>query len=248
MEKELSRTKILILAAGKGKRMESDIPKVLTILKGRPMIRHVLESIHGITSSKPVAIVGHKAELVKQELGDAVVYAYQKEQLGTGHAVASAKEHADDAEHVLILAGDQPFISSQTIKNLIKTHTDRKAKVTFTTTIVENFEGWKKGFMNFGRILRDGNTILGIKEYKDANTNEKSIKEVNITTYIFNGPWLWENLSKLKNENAQNEYYLTDLIHLATEQNEIIATITIDNKEAIGINTKEELEIVEQVS
>lgn len=242
MEHEILKTKVLILGAGKGKRMQSELPKVLASLSGKPMIRHVLESVYKAINGKPVVIVGHKKELVEEELGDEVLYAVQDEQLGTGHAVVCAKEYCENFEHIIVLSGDQPLISSETIRNLITKHSESVAKVTFATTIVEDFEDWRKGFMGFGRILRENGKVIGIKEFKDSNEEEKNIKEVNAGSYIFNGPWLWENLNKLKNENAQGEYYLTDLLHLASSNGEIIETISIGTHEALGANTKEELE------
>ena len=121
------------------------------------------------------------------------------------------------------------------------------AKVTFTTTVLPDFLDWRKGFTAFGRILRKDGKVIGIKEFKDATEEEKKIKEVNAGCYIFNAEWLWKNLEKIKNENAQKEYYLTDLLHIASENNEKIETVKIDPREALGANTKEELEILEKL-
>ena len=242
-----NKIKIVILAAGKGKRMESDLPKVLSQVKGKHMIRHVIESVSKIHNEKPYAVVGHKAELVQSELGDLCFYILQKEQLGTGHAVSCAKEDCEDAEDIVILSGDQPFIKAETIKKLIKKHLESGAKVTFTTTVLPDFLDWRKGFTAFGRILRKDGKVIGIKEFKDATEEEKKIKEVNAGCYIFNAEWLWKNLEKIKNENAQKEYYLTDLLHIASENNEKIETVKIDPREALGANTKEELAILEKL-
>jgi len=242
-----NKIKIVILAAGKGKRMESDLPKVLSQVKGKHMIRHVIESVGKIHNEKPYAVVGHKAELVQSELGDLCFYILQKEQLGTGHAVSCAKGNCKDAENIVILSGDQPFIKAETIKKLIKKHLESGAKVTFTTTVLPDFLDWRKGFTAFGRILRKDGKVIGIKEFKDATEEEKKIKEVNAGCYIFNAEWLWKNLEKIKNENAQKEYYLTDLLHIASENNEKIETVKIDPREALGANTKEELEILEKL-
>ncbi|MFZ2072445.1 MAG: NTP transferase domain-containing protein [Minisyncoccia bacterium] len=239
------KIKIVILAAGKGKRMQSDLPKVLAPLKGKSMIEHVLEAVQKALGEKPIAIVGHKSELVQSELGDLCFYVLQKEQLGTGHAVSCAKGDCEEAEDIVVLSGDQPFIKAETIKNLIEKHLESDAKITFTTTILPDFLEWRKGFMGFGRILRKNGEVIGIREYKDASEEEKNIKEVNAGCYIFNAKWLWKNLEKIKNENAQNEYYLTDLFQIAREDNEKIGTINIEPHEALGANTKEELEILE---
>jgi len=238
--------KVLILAAGLGKRMGSDLPKVLTPLSGKPMIRHIVDPLNKALTDKPIAIVGHKKELVQAELGDACLYAFQEEQLGTGHAVSTAEVCCQDAKHIIVLSGDQPFIKVPTIKNLAEKHLQSGAKITFTTTELPDFEDWRKAFLGFGRILRQDGQITGIREVKDASEEEKNIREVNAGCYIFDAKWLWENLAKIKNENSQKEYYLTDLFHIAFEEGEKIEAIKIDAIEALGANTKEELEILEK--
>ncbi len=242
----LNKIEILILAAGKGKRMQSDLPKVLVELKGKPMIKHILESIKKAFHKKPIAIVGHKAELVKSELKDLCFYALQKEQLGTGHAVACAKNICKKAKHIIVLSGDQPLITPKTIKNLMEKHLKSKSKITFTTTEVSDFKDWRKAFTGFGRILRKNGEVVGIREYKDANEKEKEIKEVNAGCYAFDAKWLWKNLEKIKNNNIQNEYYLTDLFKIASKNGDLIETVKIDSSEALGANSKEELEILEK--
>jgi bifunctional UDP-N-acetylglucosamine pyrophosphorylase / glucosamine-1-phosphate N-acetyltransferase len=239
------KIKILILAGGKGKRMQSELPKVLVPIKDKPMLAFVLESIQQITEEKPIVIVGHKKEMVIEEFKNQCIYAIQEEQLGTGHAVMCAKDQTKDTEHVVVLSGDQPLITPQTIEKLIKKHIEQKSQITFTTTVVPDFSDWRQGFLSFGRIIRnDENKIIGIKEYKDATEEEKEIKEVNAGCYIFESSFLWENLKKIENTNAQNEYYLTDLFKIAFNENQKIESIQIDPKEALGANTKEELEIL----
>lgn len=246
--REDGKIKIVILAAGKGKRMQSDLPKVLVTIKGRSMISCVLSSVLEASAEKPIAIVGHKAELVQSNLGNSCLYVLQKEQLGTGHAVACAEKNCEKSENIIVLSGDQPFIKAQTIKNLIEKHLETGAKITFTTATPQDFLDWRKGFLGFGRILRENDRVTGIKEYKDANEKEKEIKEINAGCYIFNAKWLWKNLKKIKSENAQNEYYLTDLLHIASKEGEKIETVRIELQEALGANTKEELEILESFS
>ncbi|KKR74271.1 MAG: Bifunctional protein GlmU [Parcubacteria group bacterium GW2011_GWB2_40_8] len=240
--------KIIILAAGKGKRMQSDLPKVLATIKGKSMISYVLSSALEALGEKPIAIVGHRAELVQSNLGNSCLYILQKEQLGTGHAVSCAEKNCNKSENIIVLSGDQPFIKAQTIKNLIEKHLESGAKITFTTATPQDFLDWRKGFLGFGRILRENNRVTGIKEYKDATGKEKEIKEINAGCYIFNAKWLWKNLKKIKSENAQNEYYLTDLLHIASKEGEKIETVRIEPQEALGANTKEELEILENIS
>jgi bifunctional UDP-N-acetylglucosamine pyrophosphorylase/glucosamine-1-phosphate N-acetyltransferase len=245
--KDKSKFEIVILAAGKGKRMQTELPKVLVKFKKKPMIKHILESIKKAFHKKPIAIVGHKAELVKSELKDLCLYALQEEQLGTGHAVSCAKNNCKEAEHILVLSGDQPLISPKTIKNIMEKHLKSKSKITFTTTEIVDFTDWRKSFLGFGRILRKNGEVIGIREYKDANEKEKEIKEVNAGCYAFETKWLWENLEKIKNDNVQNEYYLTDLFKIASRNKNFIETIKIDSYEALGANSKEELEILEKI-
>jgi len=238
------KVKILILAAGKGTRMQSELPKVLVPLHGKAMIKHVLDEISKLHSDKAYSIVGHKSDMVKEELGDLCNYIIQEEQLGTGHAVLCAKNIVD-AENIIVLSGDQPFISSDTIKKLIDTHINSNAKITLTTTTLPDFESWHKNFLRYGRILRNDGEIIGMREYKDASEEEKNIHEVNVGAYAFEANWLWKNLEQIKNENAQSEYYLTDLVKIAKEEGEKIASIEVHGKEALGANSKEELEVLE---
>ncbi|OIO29633.1 hypothetical protein COX93_00975 [Candidatus Nomurabacteria bacterium CG_4_10_14_0_2_um_filter_30_12] len=242
----LKDIKILILAAGKGKRMQSDLPKVLIELNGKPIIKYILKSIKKAFNQKPIAIIGHKAGLVESKLKDFCSYVIQKEQLGTGHAVLCTKKECKDARHIIVLSGDQPLISPKTLKNLLKKHLKEKTKITFTTTEVSDFNDWRKAFIAFGRIIRKNGEITGICEYRDASEKEKLIREVNAGSYVFDAKWLWENLEKIKNNNIQNEYYLTDLLHLASKEKEKVEAIQIESHEALGANTKEELEILEK--
>ncbi|HAS80646.1 MAG: Bifunctional protein GlmU [Candidatus Nomurabacteria bacterium GW2011_GWE1_32_28] len=242
----LDKIKIIILAGGKGKRMQSDLPKVLIKLNGKPLIKYILNSVKKAFNKKPIAVIGNKAELVKSELKDSCFYAIQKEQLGTGHAVSCTKEYCKDAEHIIILSGDQPLISPETLKNLLKKHLEVKTKITFTTTEVCDFDNWRKSFIAFGRIIRKNGEITAIREYRDASEEEKLIKEVNAGSYAFDAKWLWKNLEKINNKNIQNEYYLTDLLHIASLEKEKIEAIQIESHEALGANTKEELEILEE--
>ena len=239
---------ILILAAGKGTRMQSELPKVLVKFRNKPMIRYILESAEKAFHKKPIAIVGHKAKLVKSELKNKCFYALQKEQLGTGHAVASAKKICKSAEHIIVLSGDQPLITPKTIKNLIEKHLKAKTKITFATTKLSDFKDWRMAFLRFGRILRKNAKVVGIREYKDASEKEKKIKEVNAGCYAFDAKWLWKNLEKIKNNNVQNEYYLTDLFKIAHDNKEKIEAIKIAPHEALGANSKEELEILEKIA
>lgn len=246
------KIQIVILAAGKGKRMMSDEPKALTPFKGKPFLMHILDTIKNLNLPlPPVIVVGHKKERVFEVLGDAHNYAHQTEQLGTGHAVNSAHQNLHtDHEHILVISTDQPLISKETLENLIQTHLSQSATITIATVVLPDFEEWRKGLLNFGRIIRDKNNNLDkIVEAKDATDKEKEIKEVNPAIYLFKSDWLWQNIESLKNENAQGEYYLTDLIHIAKEQGEKVCAVPVTNiLEALQPNTKEELEVLESLT
>ncbi len=239
--------KIVILAAGKGTRMQSELPKALAPLHGKSMISHIVDTIKEISKDKPIVIIGHKGDMVEGELGDSAIYAVQEEQLGTGHALAQAEAICADAESIVVLSSDQPLIKPSTILECIARHNAMNAKITFTSTEVADFDDWRKYFLTHGRILRQNDKVLGIREYKDASDEEKDIKEVNTgCCYVFDSLWLWENIKNIKNINSKGEYYLTDLIELASAENYKVEVIKIDAIEALGANSKEELEMLEK--
>ena len=240
------KTRIVVLAAGKGKRMGIDIPKVLVPLKGEPVLYHILRSIRAAgIDPKPIIVVGENKPLVEaslQEGGFDVEYAVQTEQLGTGHAVRAAEVAAGGAEVMLVLYGDHPFVSPATIKNIVRLHEAEHATLTLATLIVPDFEGWRVSFADFGRIIRSANgAIERIVEKKDGTPEELAVRELNPAFFCFNGPWLWQSLAKLKNANAQGEYYLTDLVKMAMTEGVKISSLLIDPKEGAGINTQEHL-------
>ena len=244
-------TEIIILAAGKGKRMGSDEPKALTLLRGKPFLSHILETVSKLgLSKKPVIVVGHKKEQIFEAFGYDHNYAHQEEQLGTGHAVMSAKDKVgEDCDTVIILSTDQPHVSKETLERIINTHKEKKPVITLGTVLLPDFEDWRTGLRHFGRIVRDdeGEVLMNI-EYKDATNSEKLITEVNPALYAFDAKWLWENIDKLKNENSQGEYYLTDLIRLARENGEKVEGVQVFNIiEGLQPNTKEELAALERI-
>ena len=237
----------VVLAAGKGTRMGdvngSTIPKVMFEIAGKPMVRYAIDNLKLASIADLVAIVGYKKELVQDYLKDEVKYAEQKELLGTGHAVMMARDLVENGyDALLVCYGDAPFFKPKTIKRLIEIFKEKKPAVAMLSTIFSDPTG-------YGRIIRDkAGNVTGIVEQKDCTSFESEIKEGNAGFYIFDNIWFWQNIDKLKSDNAQHEYYLTDMIHLAKEQNkEIIAITTEDENEAAGVNTQEQLKIAEEV-
>jgi bifunctional UDP-N-acetylglucosamine pyrophosphorylase / glucosamine-1-phosphate N-acetyltransferase len=233
----------LILAAGKGKRMNNaELPKVLVGLHGRPLIRHLLDSVHNVPSQyAPVVVVGHKAELVRAELGNAYLYATQHELLGTGHAVMSAKDLVT-APYVMVVNGDTPFVSSEFLTKLASAMVDGSV-MAMGTIALEDYSDWRSAYLSHGRIIRDeSGRVIAIREYKDASETERTIREVNLGFYIFKTDWMYDQLANIDNRNAQGEYYLTDLVALALASGHEVPTVAIGPIEGLGINSVEHLE------
>jgi len=247
----MNDVQIIILAAGKSTRMKTDIPKALTMLKEKPFIKHILDTIKELNLEiKPIIVIGHKKEQIKETLGNNHIYAEQNEQLGTGHAVMSAKESTDPKHKtVLVFYADQPLISKETIKRIIEKHKEKKPTVTLATVSLPDFKEWRIVLNHYGRIIRGNDGLVKkIVEFKDANEEEKKVKELNPAFYAFDAKWLWENIDKLKNENSNKEFYLTEIVKIACEQNKKIETVPVQNIiEALQPNTKEELETLEKL-
>lgn len=242
---------IVILAAGDGKRMKSPTPKVLVPLHGKALVEHVVE--HAEESGcceKPVVIVCANHTMVQEYLGDRVTYVIQEKQLGTGHAVAAAQSALHGrGDHVIVLYGDMPFLKPESIRRLAERHCERGNTVTLMTTTVPNFDGTRRCFDSFGRIVRDASTghVARIVERKDATEEEAEIRELNPSYFCFKADWLWRHVNKLQNNNAQGEYYLVDLVKMAIDAGEKISSIDIDPTEAMGVNTLEDLEAAHSV-
>lgn len=242
----------IILAAGKGTRMNegeaSPIPKVMFEANGKPIIHYAVEAIERAGIEKIILVVGYKKEMVMEYLGNQAEYAVQDEQLGTGHAVMVAKEKAGEAEAVIVFYGDHALYRPESINNLIETYENPpaggKPTIAMLSVIFDDPEFWA-----FGRIIRnpDGE-VQEIVEQKDCNDEQLKIKESNPGFYIFDAKWLWENINKLKTENVQKEYYLTDIIGIAKEQGKRIIAIPVpEYTEALGINTPEHLKQAEEI-
>lgn len=240
---------IIILAAGKGTRMKSEVQKVLHEVKGTSIINHMLARIESICT-EPTLIVGFKADEVKTATGNKYHYVEQTEQLGTGHAIKCAREDLKDRDlgTVIILPGDHPLVEAKTLQYLLELHADKQATVTLATTIVPHFDGEYSTFAHYGRVIRgEDGTVDRIVEYKDATEEERACREVNLFYYCFDAAWLWDNITKLSNNNAAGEYYLTDMIHMAKEQGRTVAAYPIQGLvECLGINTPEQLKMVEE--
>ncbi|MES2315718.1 MAG: NTP transferase domain-containing protein [Patescibacteria group bacterium] len=248
----MDQVQIIILAAGRSTRMKSEEPKALALYKGKYFLQHILDIAAGLgLINKPIIVVGYKKEKVVETFGPDYIYAEQKEQKGTGHAVASAVHLLKkDASITLILFTDQIAISHETIQKILTTHLEKKPILTMATIVVPDYKDWRVSMNHFGRIIRDtAGEVSKIVEFKDASEEERLVKEVNPSLYAFDTNWLIENIDKLKNENAQGEYYLTDLIMMAHDQKKKIEIVPItDIREGIHPNSKEELEILERLS
>lgn len=243
------KNQFVILAAGKGTRMgQAPIPKVLVMLKNKPLILYILHEIEKVGQLvKPVIVTGYMNEKVEGVLGNNYAFAFQKEQLGTAHALLAAKKRVK-AENIVVLYGDMPFIKAESLKALIAMHFKTGSKISMLTSQVNNFRGMFRSLEHYGRIIRDVNhNVAGIVEYKDASLHQRKIKEVNPGIYMFNTKWLWESLSKIKNNNAQKEYYLTDIVEVAIAQKIKVHSLMVDPKEVLGVNSREDLAVAEKV-
>ena len=224
----------VVLAAGQGTRMKSKLYKVLHPILKRPMIHYVLDALKPAKVKQMVTIVGYGAEKVKEEIGNLSEFAIQKEQLGTAHAVLQAEALLKNLEGTtIVVCGDTPLITAETYEKLFEQHERTNAKATVLTTNVENPAG-------YGRIVRnDDNEVEKIVEHKDANEAELLINEINAGTYCFDNQALFNTLKKVKNDNAQNEYYLPDVIEiLKAEGEKVSAYLTEDESETLGINDR----------
>ncbi|MFH1777059.1 MAG: sugar phosphate nucleotidyltransferase [Candidatus Omnitrophota bacterium] len=232
----------IILAAGEGTRMYSQRPKILHKICGQPMIDYVVNAVRGIGIKKIIIVVGHKSQLVEDHLSKDVITVKQKKLLGTGDAVMSAKSNIGLDDELLILYGDTPLVTSETLKELLKKHRETAAACTLLTAVIKNPSG-------YGRVLRDDSgKIQRIVEENDATLFQKVVEEINVGVYFYKAKDLFEALAKIRPLNKKNEYYLTDTISLLIKKNKQIASIrTENNDEILGINSRRELSVASRI-
>lgn len=241
----MERVKAVILAAGKGTRMKSELPKVIHEALGKPMVQYSIDAAKeaGAESADICLVVGYKAEQVKDKVGDSVTYVLQEEQLGTGHAVKCAGEFIGKDGITMVLCGDTPLITGKTLKRLVDTHIAEGNAITVLTAKVDDPTG-------YGRIIKDNwGRFVKIVEQKDATLEEQRVDEVNSGMYVFDSAILSKTLSMITNDNAQGEYYLTDTIEIVKSEGlGEVATMVIDNVDEIkGVNSKEQLKEAEEL-
>lgn len=232
----------LILAAGQGKRINSNIPKVLHKVCGKEMVNHVIDTLRRTNVEDINVIIGKGAELVKTNTESrAVTYSMQEEQLGTGHAVKCAADFLKGKKGtVAVFCGDAPLIKEDTINKMFDEHLANKNSATVLTSILDDATG-------YGRIIRSGDEVLKIVEHKDCNAEELKVNEMNAGVYCFDIELLLESIEKLSNSNAQGEYYLTDVIGILKEEKHRIGAVITDYEETIGVNSRVQLSQVESI-
>jgi bifunctional UDP-N-acetylglucosamine pyrophosphorylase/glucosamine-1-phosphate N-acetyltransferase len=230
------RLAVVILAAGQGTRLKSDLPKVLHRLAGRPLIDYALDVARAVTSETPVVVVGHGAEAVRTVVGDRGRCVLQAEQLGTAHAVQQAEaELRGQCEAVLVMYGDMPLLRANTLRALAHAQTFNSGPLTLATVNAPHLT-------DFGRIVRDASDeVQAVMEAAQATPEERAITEVNVGAYCFNADWLWAALPQLS-LSPKGEYYLTDAVALATAAGGRVAAVRLEDvAEALGVNTRAQL-------
>ena len=238
----MDKFKAVILAAGKGTRMESDLPKVLHKVCGETMVHHTIQAAKDAGATEVIVIVGYEGQRVKREILDIVEFAEQHEQLGTGHAVMCARDKIGTEGDVIVLCGDTPLITAETIKRLHDVHKKESNGVTVLSAKVDDPTG-------YGRIIRDDKgAFTKIVEQKDCTEAELGVNEINSGMYVFNSEALNFSLDKLTNNNAQGEYYLTDTVSIIKSTGLKVDAMPIDDiNEILGVNTKAQLAEAEAI-
>ena len=234
--------KAIIMAAGKGTRMKSDLPKVVHLAHSKPMIIRIIDALNALNTEENVLILGHKKEKVLEVLGPDVSYVVQEEQLGTGHAVKQAVPKLENYQgDVLIINGDIPLIRKETLIDFYNEYKKENADAIILSAVFENP-------FSYGRVLKDGNKVLKIVEEKEANEEQKKIKEINAGVYIFKSQDLVKALAQINNNNEKGEYYITDVIEILSNENKKVISYSLeDSMEIQGVNSKVELALVSKV-
>ena len=245
MQNRVNKVAVVILAAGMGTRMKSSKPKVLHEILGKPMVMYVVKTANKVAGSNVILVVGNQAEKVREALSkdDELIFVLQEKQLGTGHAVLCALPYIPEyIEQVVILCGDVPLLSSDTVMRLLDDHIRKNRDVTLLAVEVDNPEG-------YGRVLFDKNmNVFGIVEEADASEKQKKIKIVNTGIYSVKKKFLIDSLHKIKSDNAQGEYYLTDIIEIGYLGKKVVgAMIGTDCEEVVGVNNDKELIAAENI-
>ena len=238
-ESIMTKLSVVILAAGKGTRMYSDLPKVLHKIAGKPMVKHVIDTAKQLNAAQIHLIYGHGADLLKQRLADEPVnWVFQAEQLGTGHAMQQAAPFFADDENILMLYGDTPLITTETLQKLIAAKPENG--IALLTVNLENPTG-------YGRIIRQDGNVTAIVEQKDANAEQLKITEVNTGVMVSDGASFKKWLARLDNNNAQGEYYMTDVIGLANQDGfKVVAVQATDMMEVEGANNRLQMAALER--
>jgi bifunctional UDP-N-acetylglucosamine pyrophosphorylase/glucosamine-1-phosphate N-acetyltransferase len=230
----MSKKYVIVLAAGQGTRMKSKLYKVLHPVCGKPMVRHVIDELKQIGADQIITVVGHGADEVKNELKGDSEFVLQEQQLGTAHAVMQARDLLQDKEGLtLVVCGDTPLLKADTIQAMIDYHISNHSKATILTAVAEDPTG-------YGRVIRnEQGYVEKIVEHKDASDKEKAVKEINAGTYCFDNASLFRALQKVTNNNAQNEYYLPDVIGILKDAGQTVTAFrTNDFTEIFGINDR----------
>jgi bifunctional UDP-N-acetylglucosamine pyrophosphorylase/glucosamine-1-phosphate N-acetyltransferase len=235
---------VVILAAGKGTRMNSDLPKVLHKIGGKPMVEYVIRTANQLNANRIILVVGHKWEQTKDLIDRyKIEFVIQEKQLGTGHAVLQSDKLLSDFDgNVLILYGDVPLLTAETLNKLLEEHRKKRAAATVLISILDDPS-------HYGRIIRDdAGMVKEIVEVKDASADQIKVKEINTGIICFERKTLFSALTRVTNDNKQREYYLTDVIRILREQNLTVGGIvTADPVETLGINSPEELSKIEKI-
>lgn len=234
----------IILAAGEGTRMKSNLAKVLHAVHGKTMIRYVVDAVRDVGPSRIIVIVGHQAEAVKRELeNDSVEFVLQSERLGTGHAAQMAEPLLDGYRGtIVVLNGDTPLLRPATLFRFLRFHKAEGAVATVLTAVVDDPAG-------YGRIIRDGNgALLRIVEQKDAAGEERNVREINSGIFCFESTDLFSALTKVDRRNVQGEYYITDVMEILRSESKHVTAYRCDQKEEVlGINDQDQLKAAERL-